>query len=209
MTSYNKELAKEKGLIINEDTTKYDKLVKNYKYLLEYYINTKIDLKKYDNYIKNSELGIGINPKYRPLNEYLGLDHIFFINNLFVEKLSTSDVDKILNNFDITNISSELLEIIERTYKDVIYDNYFKGEYRNDIYKVCYGAVIPSNFIDNNSLVFKIYYGKNLINLDGDEFIKIHEAQLEFFNNLINVLQNDIKDKLKVNCTILIEKDIY
>ena len=209
MTSYNKELAKEKGLIINEDTTKYDKLVKNYKYLLEYYINTKIDLKKYDNYIKNSELGIGINPKYRPLNEYLGLDHIFFINNLFVEKLSTNDVDKIINNFDKNNISSELLDIIERTYKDVIYDNYIKGEYRNDIYKVCYGAVIPSNFIDNNSLVFKIYYGKNTINLDGDEFIKLHEKQLEFFNNLINVLQNDIKDKLKVNCTILIEKDIY
>ena len=209
MTSYNKELAKEKGLIINEDTTKYDKLVKNYKYLLEYYINTKIDLKKYDNYIKNSELGIGINPKYRPLNEYLALDHIFFINNLFVEKLSTSDVDKILNNFDITNISSELLEIIERTYKDVIYDNYFKGEYQNAAYKVCYGSAIPSNFVDNNSLVFKIYYGKNTINLDGDEFIKLHEKQLAFFKELIKSLKEEIKEKLNVNCDILLEKDIY
>ena len=163
----------------------------------------------YDNYIKNSELGIGINPKYKPLNEYLGLDYIFFINNLFVEKLSTSDVDKILNNFDMNNISSEILEIIERTYKDVIYDNYFNGEYQNAAYKVCYGPAIPSNFVDNDSLVFKIYYGKNTINLDGDEFIELHEKQLAFFDELIKSLKGEIKEKLNVNCDILLEKDIY
>ena len=205
----NINLAKEKGLIVNDDTSKYDKLVKNYKYLLEYYLSTKIDLSKYDNQIKNSGLGIGINPKYKSLNEYLDLDYIFFINNLFVEKLSTNDVDKIINSFDINNISSELLDIIEKTYKDVIYDNYFKGEYQNIICKVCYGPLIPTNFVNNNALVFKIYYGKNTINLNGDDFIELHEKQLEFLNNLINDIKKEVNEKLNIDCEILIKKDIY
>ena len=42
MRRINEELAKQKGLIIEGDTSKYDELVKKYKYLLEYYISTKM-----------------------------------------------------------------------------------------------------------------------------------------------------------------------
>ena len=209
MQKTNKKMAVEKGLFIMDDATKYNELVKIYKYLLEYYINSKIDLLKYEELIRDSGLYIGINSKYKLLNEFLKLDYIFLINNLFVEKLSVEDINLIMTKFNKENISDELIGIVERTYKDVIYDNYFKGEYQNIIYKVCYGPVVPFNMVDNNAVVFKIYYGKNLIDKDGDDFIKLHEKQLAFFDDLINKIKNEVKEKLNVNCEVLLEKDIY
>lgn len=208
MANYNKELINEKGLINNDDTKKYDKLIKNYKYLLEYYISTKVDLSKYEKIIKSSDLGISINPKYKSLNEYFNFDYIFLINNLFVEKLSLEDIDKLIN-LNKDNITSEILNIIEKTYKEVILDNYYDNCYHDEAYKVCYGDAILSNFVDNNALVFKIYYGKNSINLDGDEFLKLHEKQLSFLKDLIDIIKKDVKEKLNINCEILLEKDIY
>lgn len=207
MERFNVKLAQEKGLINGDDKSKYDDLVKKYKYLLEYYINSKIDLSKYEELIKNSGLSIGINNKYKVLNVYLKLDYIFLISNLFVEKLSLEDIS-LLSKFD-NNVTEELINVVERTYKDVVCDNYFKGEYTNSIYKVCYGPMVPFNFVDNDSLVLKIYYGKNLINADGQEFIDLHEKQLNFFHQLIDTIKNDFKEKLNTKCEILLEKDIY
>ena len=205
----NIKFIKEKGLIINDDMSKYNELVEKYKYLLEYYINSKIDLLEYDNLIKNSELYIGINSKYKNLNKYLKFDYLFLINNLFVEKLSIEDINLLINKFDKDNVSEDLINMIERTYKDVIYDNYINGEYQNIIYKVCYGPAVPFNMVNNDALVFKIYYGKNLIDLAGDKFIELHKKQLAFFDDLIDKLKNEVKEKLNINCDILLEKDIY
>ena len=206
MSKINLELAKEKGLIINEDQSKYDELVKKYKYLLEYYIDSKMNLFQYEELINNSGLSIGKNSKYKSLHEYLKLDYIYLLNNLFIEKLSIEDIN-LLEKIDLNN--NEVINFIERTYKDIIYDNYFKGEYQNNIYKVCYGPVVPFNFVDNDSLVLKIYYGKNLIDVDGEEFIKLHEKQLAFFDKLIEKIKNDFKEKLNIKCEVLLEKDIY
>lgn len=208
MGRINEELAKQKGLIIDGNTQKYDELVKVYKYLLEYFISTKIDLSKYEDMIKNSGLYIGVNDKYKPLNEYLKLDYIFLITNLFVEKLSLEDIS-VLEKFDKNNIADEIIDVIRRTYKDVIYDNFFKGEYQNIKYNVCYGPMVPINFVDNDAIAFKIYYGKNLIDLDGEAFIELHKKQLSFFDELINKFKEEVKEKLDINCGVLLEKDIY
>ena len=209
MYRINEKLAIDKGLIVNNDKSKYNNLIKIYKYLLEYYISTRIDFLKYEELIKNSGLYIGINKKYKVLNEYLDLDYIFLINNLFVEKLSPDDIDRLMTKFKKDKISSELVDVIERTYKDIIYDNYINDKYQNIICKVCYGPVVPFNMVNNNSLVIKIYYGKNTINLDGDEFINLHEQQLAFFEELRLQIINEVKEKLDINCEVLLEKDLY
>ena len=209
MSRINKALTIEKGLIVNSNQSKYDLVVNIYKYILEYYINSKINLSKYDNLIKNSDLFIGVNTKYKSLNYYLNLEYIFLINNLFIEKLSIEDINLLIDKFDKNNISNELINIVERTYKDVIYDNYIKGQYQNIICNVCYGPPAPFNLVNNNVLVFKIYYGKNLITLDGDEFVELHKKQLAFFDDLINKLKTEVKETLNINCEVLLEKDIY
>ena len=199
----NIELASHKGI----DDNLYNKLEAKYKYLLEYFLGTEIDFKKYEKKIENSNLNIGKNGKYKKINLYLDLDYIFVLNNLFIEKLNMDDIN-LLRNFN-GDVNSDLIELIKRTYKDVIYDNYLKEGYSDNIYKVCYGDVVPTNFVDNDSLVLKIFYGKNTKNIDGKEFIALHEKQLNFFHRLINELIKEIKDKLNIKCEILLEKDIY
>ena len=205
----NIELAKEKNLIINEDTSIYDELVYKYKYVLEYYINSIINLSKYEKEIDSSNLYIGKNIKYKKLNNYLNLDYLFLINNLFVEKLSMEDINLLKNSFNKDNITDNLINLIKRTYKDIIYDNYIKGSYNTKIYKVCYGYFVPMNFVDNNSIVFRLYYGKNLKEINEKEaFIKIHKEQLDFLNNIINRIIEEFKQN-DIKCEILLEKDIY
>ena len=202
-------IASEKKLVFNQDTHIYDELVYKYKYVLEYYISTIIDLNKYEKEIENSNLSIGKNIKYKKINNYLNIYYIFLINNLFVEKLSEEDIELLQTTFNKDNVSSELLNLIKKTYKDIIYDNYLEGNYNNSIYKVCYGPFIPSNMVDNDALVLKIYYGKNLINYDGEAFIKLSKKQLSFFKGLINKIKDEIQEKLDIKCEVLIEKDIY
>lgn len=208
MDRINENMACEKGLIINEDKTKYYEIVKKYKYLFEYYLSSIINFSKYDKLIEASNLYIGKNKKYKALNAYINSDYLFLINNFFVEKLSVDDL-KLISNFDQDVISNELMELIKRTYKDIIKDNYYEGEYTDKTYQVCYGPIIPENFVDNDSLVFKIYYGRNLKDFAKDDFIKIHKEQLNFFKQLINEIKRDIMDNFSVKCEILIEKDIY
>lgn len=203
----NKKLAMAKGLMTDNDNSKYDELVKKYKYLLEYYLNSKIDLSNYENLIKNSGLYIGKNDKYKSLNEYLKLDYIFVISRLFIEKLSNEDIN-LLNSFNNDTVTEELINLIDRTHKDVIYDNFIHGEYKDIVCKVCYGPAVPFNMTDNDSLALKIYYGKNLIELNDDEFIELHEKQIAFFQDLINQIKEDFKN-IGIKCEVLVEKDIY
>ncbi len=206
--SRNIALAKEKKLIIDNDESLYIEIAYKYKYLLEYYINTMIDLKKYEREIDNSNLYIGKNAKYKSLNNYLDLDYIFLVNNLFVEKLEEKDIN-LLKQYNEGNVSYELINLVKRTFKNIIFDNYTNDKYRDSIYKVCYGDYVPLNFVDNDSLVFRIYYGKNLKDLNKDDFVKIHREQLAFFENIMNRIKDEVKRVLDVKCEILLQKDLY
>ncbi len=202
----NIELAKSKGLISDNDSL-YKELEKKYKYLLEYYLSNEIDFTKYENMISTSNLYIGKNKKYQGLNEYLKLDYLFFINNLFIEKLDDNNLT-LLKNFNKDNITEEVVNMVKNTCKDVIYDNCFKGNYTDQIYKVCYGPVVPINFVDNNSLVFRFIYGKNLIETTGDNFFELDKKQYIFIDETLGKLKQEIFDKINMNTEILITKDI-
>ena len=204
MSKINEELAKEKGL----DETRYNKLSKKYKYLLEYYLNAIVDFKKYDEEIRNNDLYIGPNLKYKSLNEFFDFDYIFFLNDLFIEKLSIDDIS-LLENSNINDPNSKIMEMIDNTYRNIIKNNYNKGKYLDLVYKVCYGPIMPSNFVNNDSLVFKIYYGKNVINVDDKDYIELRNKQIQFLSEIINKIKKEVKEKTNVDCEILIEKDIY
>ena len=96
MQNSNENLIKSKNISLEE----YGILKKTYKQLFEIYLQNKIDLKLYDNKIKNSDLDFG---KGHPTNsnlindlgEYLGLDYIYIINDFFIEKLSINDLNEL------------------------------------------------------------------------------------------------------------------
>jgi len=208
----NNELASAKGLIKGEDKSLYIALQEIYKYLFEVYIFSKVNLKKYDEEIKNSEYYFGKpNPNSKQLisglREFMGLDHIYLLNNFFIEKLEMNEIELLKGNLGKKiEASKELLEMVERTYKEIIKKNFFKGEYTDNVYKVCYGVAVPSNFADNNAIVLKIYYSKNTKKLNDEEFINNLVKQKELIKGLKERLKKEMEDKLGVPCEVLDEK---
>ena len=209
-SNMNKELAIQKGLIINNNNSKYIKLENTYKYLFEYWLVSQVNLKKYNQEIKNSRLDFGIpnptsNQLISGLNEYLNLEYIYIINNFFIEKLDINDIN-ILNNYSQEEPNEKEIDLIKRTYKEIIKNNYFHKEYTDKIYNICYGYAIPSNFAPNNNLVLKIYYSKNKYELDNEKFIENISLKKDFLNRISENITKDIKNKLDIDVTIMIEK---
>lgn len=208
----NKDLAKEKGLIIDNNYDLYKKIENIYKYLFEYFLLSKIDLGKYNNKIKNSNLYFGVpHPNSEQLlsnlNEYLNLEYIYILNNFYIEKIDINDINVLKQYIDKKiEINEHLLNIIKNTYKEVIKNNYRNGKYTNLKYKVFYGYVHPKNAVDNDALVLKIFYSRNTIKLEDEEFINNIKNKREFLEKLSNEIIDEVKNKLEINCNILIEK---
>ena len=209
MKNVNLNVAKEKGLITDNNLL-YEKVVYEYKYLFEYFLSSIVDFKKYEDNINNANINIIKSNECQGSNEFLNLDYLRLVNNLYIEKLEKKDIDLILKNFDKNSITNDFLDIVKRTYREVIKDNYFKGEYTNQAYKVCYGNIIPSNFVDNDSLVFIFYYSSNPINCSNkNDFIKLKKEQINYIKSEMDLLKKEIIDKLNIKVEILIREDIY
>lgn len=209
----NIELAREKGLIVDDNNELYIIIENLYKYLFEYYLINKVNLKLYDDEILNSNLDFGIShpsneEKGNILNDYINLKYIYILNNFFIEKLSLDDINKLKESLNIKYLkpNKELLEIINRTYKDVIWNNYTYKGYVDNNYNVYYGEFQPENFVDNDALVLKIYYGKNKINLNDQDYLTNMSEKKLFLSNLSNRLKKEIEEKLNINVNVLTEK---
>ncbi len=189
----NIELAKLKKLIINEDKEKYYYIQKIYKYYFEKYLLSTINLKYYDNILKQSNLGF----------KSIKKDNSFItcLNNYYIEKLSNNNIE-ILNNKSTEN---EIYNVIKETYKDIIKDNYHNNEYIENTYKICYGSIIPRNFADNDALVLKITY-KDSDKLKGTDYISNQKEKKKELEEITKKIKNEVQLKLNIKCEIIIEK---
>ncbi|MDY3759656.1 MAG: hypothetical protein SOZ72_09815, partial [Treponema sp.] len=120
MHNSNIKLIKDKNISDKE----YDVLKRTYKQLFEIYLQNKIDLKSYDNKIKDSGLDFGRgNPSklnlVNDLGEYLGLNYIFIINDFFIEKLSVNDLNELRRVYQEKKYDLNTINLIEKTYKEV------------------------------------------------------------------------------------------
>lgn len=209
----NIALARQKGLIVNDDTKDYVIIENLYKYLFVYYLNSKVNIQKYDDEISNSDLDFGIaHPmniqKGNDLNEFSKWKYIYILNDFFVEKLSATDINKLKNALKTQNLvpTPELNEVIERTYPEIIKNNYTKSGYTDESYNIYYGEFHPGNFVKNNALVIKIFYGKDKTKLSDEEYLLNIKAKKEFLDNIVNRIKSDIQEKMKINVDILVEK---
>ena len=207
MQNSNENLIKSKNISLEE----YGILKKTYKQLFEIYLQNKIDLKLYDNKIKNSDLdfGKGYPTKSNLINdlgEYLGLNYIYIINDFFIEKLSINDLNELRKVYQEKKYNINTIKIIEKTYKDVLNNNFVNGKYVNEPFNRCYGPVIPKNFALSDSLVIKIIFGKNTKQYDDEEYLVNDKAKTNFLNILCNDLKKEIEENLGIKVTILREK---
>ena len=137
----NKELAIEKKLIINDDSKIYTSVQKLYIKCFEQILLSKVDLKKYEERIENSKCNIGPvkvkNKTYYHNLSSMNLKFIYIRNFFYVEKLNENDLSIMIqkvnnNNYEVDNA---LMDIVNRTYKDVLANNYVNGEYYAGSYK--------------------------------------------------------------------------
>lgn len=207
MQNKNEELIKSKNISLEE----YGILKKTYKQLFEIYLQNKVDLKLYDNKIKNSDLDFGIGHPTKSnlindLGEYLGLNYIYIINDFFIEKLSINDLNELRKVYQEKKYNINTIKMIEKTYKEVLNNNFVNGKYINEPFNRCYGPMIPKNFALSDSLVIKIIFGKNAKQYNDEEYLTNAKAKTSFLNILCNELKKEIEENLKIRVTILREK---
>lgn len=207
MQNSNENLIKSKNISLEE----YGILKKTYKQLFEIYLQNKVDLKLYDNKIKNSDLDFGKGHPTKSnlindLGEYLGLNYIYIINDFFIEKLSINDLNELRKVYQEKKYNINTIKMIEKTYKEVLNNNFVNGKYVNEPFNRCYGPVIPKNFALSDSLVIKIIFGKNMKQYDDTEYLVNAKAKTNFLNILCNDLKKEIVEKLGIRVTIFREK---
>lgn len=207
MQNSNENLIKSKNISLEE----YGILKKTYKQLFEIYLQNKIDLKLYDNKIKNSDLDFGKGHPTKSnlindLGEYLGLNYIYIINDFFIEKLSINDLNELRKVYQEKKYNINTIKMIEKTYKEVLNNNFVNGKYVNEPFNRCYGPVIPKNFALSDSLVIKIIFGKNTKQYDDEEYLVNAKAKANFLNILCNDLKKGIEENLEIRVTIFREK---
>lgn len=207
MQNSNENLIKSKNISLEE----YGILKKTYKQLFEIYLQNKIDLKLYDNKIKNSDLDFGKGHPTKSnlindLGEYLGLNYIYIINDFFIEKLSINNLNELRKVYQEKKYNINTIKMIEKTYKEVLNNNFVNGKYVNEPFNRCYGPVIPKNFALSDSLVIKIIFGKNMKQYNDEEYLVNAKAKTNFLNILCNDLKKGIEENLEIRVTIFREK---
>lgn len=202
----DKKQAKEKGLITDESTKRYDELENYYKYLFENYLLTKINLYFFIDKISKSELGFECpelgNAIPNKLRENFAFNYIYNLNDFFIERLSEEQLNLLSRSYDNKiSSSSALTELINDTYKDVIINSTTEDENA----KIIYGNSSLSNAARNGSIVLKIYYKLIERYEERDEFIKRYKSANEFIKGISIDIHDLVERDLKTNCDVLVQ----
>ena len=159
----------------------------------KYFFNSIINLKKYDEKIDNSNLYFG---KTKSININFNSNYYSLLNKFNVSKLTEEEQNIIINK---KSIDEELIEIVKNTYKNILKSD--NGDAN------IYGTP-PSLISKNGNIDFEFVTGKNIQKFEGEEFIQLSKKQHEFISNINEMLKEEIKEKLNIECTIFVDKRV-
>ena len=186
----------------NEDKEDYLNLYSLYSELLYRYIISKLNLKRYDDMIKNSKNNFKeVNILNMDLYQYLASDYLNFFyirNNLYIERLNCEEI-KFLKTINDSNINSRdnINLFIEKTYEKVCLENL---DPKNN-YDIVYSKYDDLEYYKLNNCIligyrFDDYYVSN--NITDEEWNK-QDNNRQFELNCIEIgLSKKCKDILKV-----------
>ncbi|MCI9433721.1 MAG: hypothetical protein HFI86_00400 [Bacilli bacterium] len=201
----NMQEANNKGLITDNNLNEnYFKVLTLYKKILNKYLVDTLNLKKYDGIIKTSELNFIPNSKEnQDIYQYtsnMGMDYLYIRNNLFIERLTSNQLNLLIDAYDKNLVSKDVTDIVISTYKDVI--KYYND--KPDSMNVHYGLFNPSFFAPNNSIVIGFNIDLFADNgLNDDEWTGNFFNQMEFINQFQNQMSVELKSKLDIPVTVI------
>lgn len=201
----NIDEATQKGLAENGIlNSKFYKCAAIYKSILDTLLYKKLDLKYYDDLFINDPLKFCCNaPENYDVYQYIsnmGMKFLYIRNNLFVERLSSDQINRLVFDYDKSALTSESVQIVEQTYADVI--KYYTD--KPDTMNVEYGPFNPSFFAPNNSIVI----GVN-IDFFADNGLHDNEWKENFFNQtgksnkILKKIGNDLGNRLSIPVTVI------
>lgn len=201
----NMQEASTKGLVTNNELNEnYFKVLILYKKILNKYLVDTLDLKKYDDIIKTSELNFISNSKEnQDIYQYtsnMGMEYLYIRNNLFIERLTSEQLNLLIEAYDKNITSEDVTDIVISTYKDVI--KYYND--KPDSLNVEYGPFNPFFFAPNNSVVIGLNIDLFADNgLNDNEWKENYFNQMEFISKFQNQMSVELKSKLDIPVTII------
>ena len=137
-------------------------------------------------------IGKTINFKSNVNSDYLLLLNCVYIENLSDEKLSLLKSK--------TVVDDQLLEMVEKTYKTVLY--------QKEKTKIMYDPPMLNRIVDNGNLVFEFSYGKNTDDVSFDGYVRNSSLQKDFITGILKSLESDVYNKLGLKCNFFINKRV-
>lgn len=207
----NKQMAISKGLISGDDYSLYLNVQALYRKAFEKYLLSNVDLKKYDDILKESELDFGIiDDEHKYIfheKSYMNLNYLYVRNYFYIEKLNDEYVELLLERLSNKNydIDTVMFKMVEETFRDVINDNY-KYEQYHDSTTTCYGSNVPRNIVNSKSLVIVLQYGKNKRTYTKDEFIINQYKKQEYLKNIISDIEGYVSNIINAPTKVLIRR---
>lgn len=177
-----------------------------YSFLLEFLLKNTL-IKDIDEKIANSILEfVPLTEEKMDIYQYLSSDSLkyFYIrNNMNVEFLNSDEraflTDKLLKNDFVYNEQVEAF--IKSTFQKVIFEPIATN---GKPLFINYGPISESFFALNGSLVIGVHYDEFNYNGQTDaEWSERYEKQKELLFTIMEELEQNIKDKLKVACSVI------
>lgn len=196
----------------DEQKELYFELYSAYSYFFRKYIIDKLDLKKYDENLTNSNLNY-LKVKDENMDIYQDfskdvLNYFYIRNNLYVERLTLEEKEYVYKKF-VTNdnvMSDKMINFIENTYKKVIFENINNNGQLCDIN---YGPDNPMYCAPNDSLIIGVRYDDFNLNGQTDEEWDINrQKQFDYLFEVMKNLENDSTNKVNT-LVICIKYDEY
>ena len=128
-------------------------------------------------------------------NSVLQTDYFSILNPFYIEKLSQEDINWLKEK---KVADQEVLQLIERTYKNILK--------KEGVETVMYNPPLKEHAVSNGTLVLELRYGKNIRNLTGKDYVENMEKQRAFLEELTEQLEERIEEVLGMKGKISIEK---
>lgn len=188
-------LLKEKNLIYNDFfSLKYANIYSKYRFGLESYLNKLFNIDKLDYELLNSKILYDfVNEKDKDFyQKFSSLNYVYLRNNLYIERLSVDDLEKIyLLDAKNTNDINILIEIVKRTYLMVITEKVDDNE--NTLVNFSRNGDDMTMMAKNKTIVYGVRYDEFSNNEKlGDKWLDNFFNQHEYLNALIDNTKSDI-----------------
>ncbi len=180
-------------MLSNEEKEIYLKMYLNYSNLLYMYLIKKLDLDKFDNLLVTSKSNLKeVVELEKDFYQKLAkgyLKYLYIRNNLYIERLSDSEKEVLLNIDKQINYDN----FIESTYQKVMFESV------EEVFNLCYGPDSTS-FLKPSNIILIGYRFQTLNKKEYDIYYDIREKELAYFEMMFQTLTKE-----KLNCPVYLQ----